>query len=215
MNRDPYKVLEVSPLASENEIKKAYRRKSKMYHPDLNPDMKIWSDEKMKELVEAYNILTDSEKRKEYDQSAHFQLRRVRKNAGRSTRKGTIETLPTRDNPTFKESGSLLDRLKSIFSKPKKQQKVTDYNPKEADMHFALGISLCDNIKFIEQAPNEFKKSIQYDPNHLEAHYNLGTVYYKLGQFEEAIIYFQKVIAIDKNDSNARLMIGLLREDGF
>jgi len=75
--------------------------------------------------------------------------------------------------------------------------------------------SLCDNIKFLEQAPNEFKKAIQYDPNHIEAHYNLGVVYYKLGQFEEALMCFQKVLTIDKDDEQANIMKVLLREDKF
>lgn len=216
MNRDPYKILGVAPLASDMEIKKAYRKKSKQYHPDLNPDLKLWSDEKMKELVEANELLSDPAQKKEYDSSPQFQLRRVRKKAGRTTRRAATDSLIVKDKPAFKESGSLLDRIRSIFNKPKKvQQKPANYNPKEADMHFALGISLCDNIKFIEQAPNEFKKAIQYDPTHIEAHYNLGIVYYKLGQFEEGIMCFQKILNIDKNDENSKIMIHLLREDKF
>jgi len=215
MNRDPYKVLGVTPLASENEIKKAYRKKTKIYHSDQNPALKGWADEQTRDVEEAYTILTDIKKRKEYDGSHQFQLKRVRKTAGRTTRRSATGTLPDKSKPVFKESGSLLDRIKSIFSKPKKPEKVTDYNPKEADMHFALGISLCDNIKFLEQAPNEFKKAIQYDPNHIEAHYNLGVVYYKLGQFEEALMCFQKVLTIDKDDEQANIMKVLLREDKF
>ncbi|MEQ8173162.1 MAG: DnaJ domain-containing protein, partial [Candidatus Eremiobacterota bacterium] len=60
-DRDPYRVMGVPPISTESEIKKAYRSKSKEYHPDLNPDLRIWADEKMKELVEAYNVLSDEE----------------------------------------------------------------------------------------------------------------------------------------------------------
>ena len=215
MDRDPYKVLGVAPLASANEIQKAYRKKTRIYESDKNPNLQAWADERSGELKEAITILTDPSKRKEYDESSQFQLRRVRKTAGRATRRSADGGIPDKSKPVFKESGSLLDRIRSMFSKPKKAEKVTDYNPKEADMHFALGISLCDNIKFLEQAPNEFKKALQYDPNHIEAHYNLGIVYYKLGQFEEALMCFQKVLTIEREDEHARIMSVLLRDDKF
>ena len=64
--RDYYKVLGVSKKASQEEIKKAYRRLAKKYHPDLNAgDEKI--QEKFKEINEAYEVLGDEEKRKQYD----------------------------------------------------------------------------------------------------------------------------------------------------
>ncbi len=68
--RDYYEVLEVSKSASEDEIKKAYRKKAIQYHPDKNPDDKA-AEEKFKEAAEAYEILSDPEKRKRYDQFGH------------------------------------------------------------------------------------------------------------------------------------------------
>ncbi len=57
MMMDPYKVLEISPGASEEEIKKAHRRLAKKYHPDLNPG-DMHAAEKMNEINAAYDILT-------------------------------------------------------------------------------------------------------------------------------------------------------------
>jgi len=68
--RDYYEILEVSKTASEGEIKKAYRKLAMRYHPDRNPDNKE-AEEKFKEASEAYEILSDSQKRQAYDQFGH------------------------------------------------------------------------------------------------------------------------------------------------
>ena len=68
--RDYYEVLEVDRAASEEEIKKAYRKLAIKYHPDKNPGDKT-AEEKFKELGEAYEALCDSQKRAAYDQYGH------------------------------------------------------------------------------------------------------------------------------------------------
>ena len=65
-SKDYYAVLGVSPTAEQNEIKKQYRRLAKQYHPDANKnDPK--AAERFKEISEAYNVVGDAEKRKQYD----------------------------------------------------------------------------------------------------------------------------------------------------
>lgn len=68
--RDYYEVLGVSKSATEAELKKAYRKKAIQYHPDKNPDNKE-AEEKFKEAAEAYEVLSNSEKRQRYDQFGH------------------------------------------------------------------------------------------------------------------------------------------------
>jgi molecular chaperone DnaJ len=68
--RDYYEVLEVSKSASADEIKKAYRKKAIQYHPDKNPGDKA-AEEKFKEAAEAYEVLSDSEKKARYDRFGH------------------------------------------------------------------------------------------------------------------------------------------------
>ena len=68
--RDYYEVLGVNRSADEASIKKAYRRLAKKYHPDTNRG-NVQAEEKFKEVTEAYNVLSDKEKRKLYDQFGH------------------------------------------------------------------------------------------------------------------------------------------------
>lgn len=68
--RDYYEVLDVSKNASEAEIKKAFKRLAMKYHPDRNPD-NAEAEEKFKEAREAYDVLSDSQKRAAYDQFGH------------------------------------------------------------------------------------------------------------------------------------------------
>jgi molecular chaperone DnaJ len=68
--RDFYEILGVAKNASEDEIKKSYRKLAMKYHPDRNPDSKE-SEEKFKEVKEAYEMLTNPEKREAYDRYGH------------------------------------------------------------------------------------------------------------------------------------------------
>ena len=68
--RDYYEVLGVPKNASDADIKKAFRTLAKKYHPDMHPGDKE-CEEKFKEAQEAYAVLSDAEKRKQYDQFGH------------------------------------------------------------------------------------------------------------------------------------------------
>jgi len=91
---DYYKILGVTPQAANTEIKAAYRRLAKKYHPDAIHDHPEWTD-KMYEIQEAYDVLGDEEKRKKYDESRLNQ----KKKAGQ-TQTGHNDTAP---NPNMSQ----------------------------------------------------------------------------------------------------------------
>ena len=68
MTNDYYQILGVSRNASDEEIKRAYRKLAMQYHPDRNRGKEKWANEKFKEINEAYGVLGDPEKRRQYDQ---------------------------------------------------------------------------------------------------------------------------------------------------
>src|SRR5882762_4158368 len=73
MKRDYYEILSVTKTSTGDEIKKSYRKVAMQYHPDRNPGDKT-AEEKFKEAAEAYEILSDADKRGQYDRFGHAGL---------------------------------------------------------------------------------------------------------------------------------------------
>lgn len=71
MKRDYYEVLSVVRTCTDDELKKAYRKLALQWHPDKNPDNRAEAEERFKEIGEAYQILSDAERRAQYDRFGH------------------------------------------------------------------------------------------------------------------------------------------------
>jgi len=123
--KDYYRVLGVAEAATADEIKKSYRRLAKKHHPDANPGNKA-AGEKFKEISEAYSVLSDPEKRKQYDR-----LRKFGAFAGGTPRPGGTRPGPGAGGQTYEEFdfgglGGLGDLFSSIFGEKKEEQEKSD-----------------------------------------------------------------------------------------
>ncbi|MCZ6916414.1 MAG: J domain-containing protein [Gemmatimonadetes bacterium] len=120
-SRDYYRILGVASSASKQEIKKAYRKLAKKYHPDANPNNKS-ATEKFKEVSEAYSVLSDSAQRKKYDMMRKFG---AFTGAGRGTSStGRGSGSPFEDFDFSAGLGGLGDIFSSIFGRGKKTEAV-------------------------------------------------------------------------------------------
>lgn len=108
--RDYYEVLGVSKSASDDEIKKAYRKLAVKYHPDKNPGDKA-AEEKFKEVSEAHEVLSDKQKRARYDQFGHAGVGGNAGAGGNPFQNGSFQNF----NFDFGGGGGLDDILGSIF----------------------------------------------------------------------------------------------------
>jgi DnaJ-class molecular chaperone len=206
--RDYYIILGVAPVASPEEIQRAYRALSRKYHPDLNPHLKSIAADSMKQLVEAYNVLNDQNKRKEYDAQPHLQVRRFKKGPGE--RKSSYNTLDAK----FKSEPSILERLfSSFFKKDSFGESGTKIDPRQADVQFTMGLSMAEQESMFPEAKKAFKDAIKFDPNFVEAYFNLAIMCYKLGEFKEARKNFRKVLEFNSNDATARKVLNLIKDD--
>lgn len=79
---DYYEILGVNRDASQDEIKKAYRKNAIRWHPDKNPDNVEEAGEKFKLIAEAYEVLSDEEKHRQYDQLGHSGYKQMRSGGG-------------------------------------------------------------------------------------------------------------------------------------
>lgn len=114
--RNYYNILGISRDASVEEIKKIYRKLARQYHPDLNPNDK-GAEEKFKDIGEAYEVLSDPDKRAQYDQFSRFwkqsgfQSGSAAPGAGWNGRNGGRSTMEDVDFSQFADFNSFIDQL--------------------------------------------------------------------------------------------------------
>jgi len=138
---DYYKVLGVSSTATDKEIVRAYRQLAKKYHPDANPG----SEERFKEISAAYDVLSDTNKRKEYDN--------IRKMGPISSGLGgqggfnfKIDDITDLFGGIFRTAGGGAGKRRASYSSAS--------TPKGADLHEEIHLSFLDAVKGLETSIN-------------------------------------------------------------
>jgi curved DNA-binding protein CbpA len=195
-----YLILGVAQNASPKEIKLAFRRLARQYHPDLNPNDSI-AAEKFKQISQAYDILSDTTKRLRYDRN----IPRAQPSTPRQ------QSSPT-NNP--KTSQDYYDRALLRTQAKDYRQAINDYsqaiklNPrfvdaylKRCEMRYKLG----ENQEVLQDC----QAVLKIDATVAKAHYYQGRARYSLGYIDPAIESYSLAIAQDKSYSQAHYYRGM------
>ena len=160
--RDYYKILGVDKNADEKTIKRAYRKLAQLYHPDKNPNNKA-SEEKFKEINEAYEVLGDADKRSKYDQLGQ-NYHRYQQTGGRpdgfdysqwfagGAPGGNYQNSVNFEDILGGEGGSFSDFFRSIFGEQMGQQQARRGRDQEHTVEITL-----------EEAYHGTTRSLSYD----------------------------------------------------
>jgi curved DNA-binding protein len=151
--KDYYKILGVEPDADSKDIKTAYRKLARKYHPDMNPE--AGAEDKFKEVAEAYEVLKDAGRRAEYDE-----LRRYRSSAGSRSGSGFEPPPGWRSSSGFGGAGAshfegdFSDFFNSIFSgsdgEPRRQRGGMRGQDAELEMPIFLEETMAETSKLVE-----------------------------------------------------------------
>jgi molecular chaperone DnaJ len=131
--RDFYQVLGVADTATPAEVKKAYRRLAKQYHPDANPNNPQASD-RFKEISEAHSVLSDAGKRKQYDTMRRYGAFEARRGSGAAGQRGSNTGPSAGPGPTAEDFDfgtdlggfGLGDIFSSIFGRSRREEAASD-----------------------------------------------------------------------------------------
>ena len=142
--RDYYEVLGVERNATDDDLKKAYRRLAKKYHPDANPDNKEEAEAKFKEVNEAYEVLSDKQKRQMYDQFGFDGP-----NMGGAGSGGYYSYGSGFDG--FSDFGDFGDIFSSLFGRRTSSSRSRNAATKGADLKVEISITFEESYKGVEK----------------------------------------------------------------
>ena len=202
-----YLILGVSQKATLKEIKLAFRRLARQYHPDLNPNDPV-SAEKFKQISQAYDVLSDSIKRRRYDRRIPFESKQrtaAKQTTPSQPRQKTTHPQTAQD---FYNRGTLRVQAKEYrraiddFTKAiQLEPKYIDAYLKRCEMHYKLG----DNQGVLDDCYQIFS----IDSSVAKAHYYQGRARYSLGYTQTAIESYNLAIAQDHGYPQAYYYRGL------
>ncbi|HEY9601961.1 MAG TPA: DnaJ domain-containing protein [Allocoleopsis sp.] len=196
-SRDYYKILEVSRKATHEEIKKAYRRLAREYHPDLHPNNPA-AQERFKEICEAYEVLSDSVQRSQYDQGfdpKSFWEQR--------------EGMRPQDYYVRAASKALAKDYQGALED---YNQAVALNPQFAEAYLkrgAIRYRLGDDRGVLKDC----NAALSINPDLAPAYYYQGRARYRLGYTQAAIDAYTQAIAKEPDRADAYYYRGLANED--
>jgi molecular chaperone DnaJ len=146
MAKDLYKILGVSKTATDPEIKKAYRKLARKFHPDVNPGNKT-AEERFKEVSDAYAVLSDSKKRAEYDEFGDSFFRQSgshQRTPQGNPFEGFDFDFATAHAQQEQGPGSFRDFFRDVFTK---KETFREETYKGEDLHYSLEVSFLDAFR--------------------------------------------------------------------
>lgn len=143
---DYYKILEIPKTATESDIKKAYRKLARKYHPDLNPNNKE-AEKKFKEINEANEVLSDPEKRKKYDEFGKDWKHADEFKKAKQQQQAYNKANPQQDYSQF--SGDFSDFFESMYGNNGGRSRQTKFRGQ--DLNAELQLNLKDVYKSQQQ----------------------------------------------------------------
>ena len=201
-----YLILGVAQNANLKEIKQAFRRLARQYHPDLNPNDPV-SAEKFKQISQAYDVLSDTTKRRRYDRNIPFQQPHTpRKDSSTSSK-----TFP-KTALDYYNRGLLHTQAKEYRRAIKDYSEALKLNPrfvdaylKRCEMRYKMG----DNKGVL----TDCQEILGIDPTVAKAYYYQGRARYSLGYNNSAVESYSQAIAQDSNYPQAHYYRGVAHKE--
>jgi curved DNA-binding protein CbpA len=207
---DYYQVLRVWPTASEDAIKRAYFNLAKLFHPDVvkkgNGGGGEKSDVDFKLVNEAYSVLSDPAKRREYDEAFKNNAPRERQSTTRDadSRSAQLAFEQARTAMKHNRYDKAVVLLKSAIK----------YDPSNAAYHSWYGYSLGALNTRLHEARDACKKAVEMEFYNADYHANLGFVYYQAGLNSTALESFQEALKWEPEHELALKYVKSTKKDG-
>lgn len=146
--KDYYKILEVDRNASQEVIEKAYKTLVKKYHPDLQPKDKLFfAESKMKNIIEAYEVLSNPESRENYDNYYNNKKTNYKQQNDSEIYKNL-----------YTQNQHLEDEVKKLKKEKKEQQKIINRIPVVKELDFKSYINIIGNALYNETKKDKIEK---------------------------------------------------------
>jgi len=197
-----YLVLGVGQNASLKEIKLAFRRLARQYHPDLNPDDPI-SAEKFKQISQAYDVLSDTVKRRRYDRDIPLQQPKTPgRNSSTSSKTFPKTALDYYNRGLGRTQNKRYRQAIEDYSEAiKLNSRFVDAYLKRCEMHYKMG----DNQAVL----SDCQEVLKIDSSVAKAYYYQGRARYSLGYSDPAIESYSSAIAQEQNYPQAHYYRGI------